>query len=135
MDIDLSYWLDQGDSWITAFRDALSTGTWPATAVIIALCVLGILSRSAPHAISCVLFTLLAVVLARQEQPGLALLVIGLACTTALLGFSAANSRRQVARLDVRLHRLQEETDAFLAALDNRARDIDRRLMSPADKA
>lgn len=131
MDYDLSYWLEWGDTWIARFGDALSTGTWPVTAVIVALCALGILSKSVPHAVSCVIVTLLAVAQARQEQLGLALLMVSLACTIALLGFSATNGRRQTARVDVRLQRLQEETDAFLSALDNRARDIDRRLKSP----
>jgi hypothetical protein len=135
MEPKFSEWLSAADSWLMALGAVLAADVTSTTLMILAsMCLLGVLSRSVPHALACILAALLTLVLARQGQAGLAMLMAGLSCTIALLGFSSSRHRQQLSVLDRRLQRMHEETDAFLSALDNRARDLERRMHSPVDK-
>lgn len=105
---------------------ALSGADGFATLAAIALpLLLALLTRSRAHMLAAAMLAVLAIVLARQHAPALALLVYGLGFSVAALGFPIRRTELQIADLQQDLQQVHREMATFLAGLDSRSKALD----------
>jgi uncharacterized membrane protein YGL010W len=94
-----------------------------------------LLARSPLNLLASGLLVLLALVLARESEPSLALAFYVTSWVVALHGFTEARRRKTVRDIEQSLSVLHGEMSAFLTALDRRSQTVDEarmRLVEPS---